>query len=260
MAETLKTDSFEMRYSKFGEGEKIFVIIPGISLKSVLNSEGAVIRQYKKIAANHTCYLFDRITKFPQEYSVKQMAEDTALAMQKLNIKNAVIFGTSQGGMIAQSIAINHPELVSKLILASTASKINEKAKNIFDSWVLYAKTKPVQELISLFVSDVYSEEFCETYKNALISILSDATEEEISRFTIMSDACLGLSTYDELEKIKCPAFVLGSRQDKLFDMQTQTELAQKLGAQTFFYDNLSHGFYDEDRHFVEKILDFVNA
>ena len=260
MAETLKTDSFEMRYSKFGEGEKFFVIIPGISLKSVLNSEGAVIRQYKKIAANHTCWLFDRRSEFPENYSVKQMAQDTATAMQKLGIKDAVVFGTSQGGMIAQKIAIDHPELVSKLVLASTASRINARAKNIFDNWILYAKTKPIKDLISLFVTDVYSKEFCDTYKNALISILSDATQEELSRFTIMSDACLGLSTYDELDKIKCPAFVIGSKQDNLFDMETQTELADKLNAETFFYDNLSHGFYVEDRHFLDHLVEFINS
>lgn len=52
----------------------------------------------------------------PENYSTRDMAEDQAKAMKALGIANANVMGVSQGGMIAQYLAIDHPELVRKLI------------------------------------------------------------------------------------------------------------------------------------------------
>lgn len=259
MIESITVDGMTMRYSKFGEGEKILVIIPGISLKSVLPNEHSIQKQYKKIAENHVIYLFDRRENIPDDYNLYQMAEDTALAIKTAGITHADFFGTSQGGMISQLIAINHPELVDKLVLGSSTSRLDDNSKSIFNRWIQLAKPETIRDLIYTFVTDVYSEQFCENYRDALVSMMSDATEEELRRFIIMSKACFDISTYDKLSKIKCPCFVLGSRKDKLFGPDRQDELAEGLKAQTFFYEEYSHGVYDETKDFTERLLSFLS-
>ncbi len=54
------------------------------------------------------------------EYSIELLAEDTEKLMDELEISSAHVFGISLGGMIAQELAINYPEKVQDLILAST--------------------------------------------------------------------------------------------------------------------------------------------
>ncbi|MBQ0161938.1 MAG: alpha/beta hydrolase [Treponema sp.] len=258
MIESVNVNGMTMKYSKFGEGEKNFVIIPGVSLKSVLPNEHAIMKQYKKIAADHTVYLFDRKESFSDDYNLFQMAEDTALAIKAAGITHADFFGTSQGGMISQLIAINHPDLVDRLILGSTTSRLDDNSKSIFNRWMELAKPEKVRDLIYQFVTDVYSDEFCENYRDALVSMMSDATEEEIRRFKIMSKACFDISTFDDLSKIKCPCLVLGSRKDKLFGPDRQNELARGLNAKTFFYEGYSHGVYDETKDFIDHLLSFL--
>jgi pimeloyl-ACP methyl ester carboxylesterase len=53
-------------------------------------------------------------------YTVSMMAADTAGLLDALGITQAYILGHSLGGFIAQELIITRPELVSKLILAST--------------------------------------------------------------------------------------------------------------------------------------------
>jgi 3-oxoadipate enol-lactonase len=53
-------------------------------------------------------------------YTVPQLAADAAGLLQALGIQSAAVFGHSLGGFIAQELAITHPEIVAKLILAST--------------------------------------------------------------------------------------------------------------------------------------------
>ncbi len=55
-----------------------------------------------------------------KEFSIRLFAEDTVGLMDVLNVPKAHVLGESMGGMIAQELALNYPERVEKLILAST--------------------------------------------------------------------------------------------------------------------------------------------
>jgi pimeloyl-ACP methyl ester carboxylesterase len=53
--------------------------------------------------------------------SMEQMADDTAAALGQLGIEKADFFGYSMGAGIALQVAIRHPEMVRKLVLASVS-------------------------------------------------------------------------------------------------------------------------------------------
>ncbi|WP_200837177.1 alpha/beta fold hydrolase [Dyadobacter sp. 3J3] len=55
--------------------------------------------------------------------SFEQDADDVAELLKQLNISGVSIFGFSNGGNTAMQIAIRHPQLVKKLILASAFYK-----------------------------------------------------------------------------------------------------------------------------------------
>ena len=52
-----------------------------------------------------------------------QDADDVAALLQQLNIKKADIFGFSNGGTTSIYLALRHPQLVNRLVLASTTSR-----------------------------------------------------------------------------------------------------------------------------------------
>jgi pimeloyl-ACP methyl ester carboxylesterase len=64
--------------------------------------------------------------RLPEEqYSLSDMAEDTAVLLRELDIAPAHVVGASMGGMIAQVLAAEHPEAVRSLtsIMATTGSR-----------------------------------------------------------------------------------------------------------------------------------------
>lgn len=63
--------------------------------------------------------------KPPGPYSIAQFAADWQQALDVLDVKRAILVGFSQGGMIAQQIAVNTPERVAALFLACTTSATN---------------------------------------------------------------------------------------------------------------------------------------
>ena len=95
-----------------------------------MGSAELIANEYKLMEKDFTVYVFDRRSDLPPVYSVREMARDTAEAIMQLSLKDIYLYGASQGGMIAQCIAIDHPEVVEKLILAVTAPSANAVAAN----------------------------------------------------------------------------------------------------------------------------------
>lgn len=55
-------------------------------------------------------------------YTVADMADDTAALLDALGLRSAHICGASMGGMIAQQLAVRHPQRVKSLTLMMTSS------------------------------------------------------------------------------------------------------------------------------------------
>lgn len=82
-------------------------------------------RQVPTFKEKYRVVVFDnrgtgRSSKPDYPYTMEMMAADTIGLMDTLNIGKANILGISMGGLIAQQIAISHPDRVRSLILSST--------------------------------------------------------------------------------------------------------------------------------------------
>lgn len=81
----------------------------------------------KHLAARHRVIAYDvrghgRAAGAPKPFTVPVFAADLAALMDRLNIRQAHIYGMSMGGAIAQQFAISHPERVHSLALIATFS------------------------------------------------------------------------------------------------------------------------------------------
>ena len=76
--ETVRTESFEMDYFRFGHGSESLVILPGVSVQSVMLLPNIVAAAYKVLTDDFTVYVVDRRKNVKDGYSIAEMAEDTA--------------------------------------------------------------------------------------------------------------------------------------------------------------------------------------
>ena len=262
LIKTVKADGFSMDYFSFGCGEEVFVILPGLSVQSVMISAAAIAEAYKIFARRYTVYVFDRRKDLPTGYSVYDMAADTAKALIALDIKKANIFGASQGGMIAQVIAAEHPELVEKLILGSTAAKVTDAQFKMIEKWIESAKAKKAADLYLSFGEALYPKEIYEKLRGVLSEAAKTVTDEDLCRFVILSQALKGFDITDELKKIVCPTLIIGSDDDALLGADAPELIAEQMNEKTekqlYIYHGCGHAAYDTAADYKERILSFL--
>ena len=258
---TVRTGGFEMEYCKFGNGDKAFVILPGLSIQSVISAKDAVEDGYSIMKDDFTAYLFDRRRIIPEGYTVYDMAEDTAAVMKKLGLKDTYVFGASQGGMIAMVLAIRYPELVAKLVLGSTSSHVMPAQKKVIDNWVALAQKKDKEGLYLEFGKEIYPPEAFEQYKDYFKEAAKNVTDEELDRFIICAGAAGNFNVTDELGKINCPVLALGVYEDAVLDSDATMEIAENLDYRDDFalymYKGYGHAAFDTAPDYRERIYEF---
>ena len=123
----LSLDGSQMDYIRFGTGPRTLVMLPGLGdgLRTVKGTALPMALLYRVFTKDFTVYAFSRKNGLPRGYTTRDMARDQARAMEMLGIEKADIFGVSMGGMIAQWLAIDHPERVDRLILTVTCPRPN---------------------------------------------------------------------------------------------------------------------------------------
>lgn len=257
---TISINNTYMDYVVFGKGPKNLVIIPGLSTKNLKGNAILLSFMYRIFTKDYTVYIFDKVYHFDNFYTIKKMSDDIVSAMNILGIKSADVFGISQGGMIAQSLAINNPKLVNKLVLGVTLSRPNTTMTTIIGRWIKYANKNDYIQLNREIFSEMYSKKF-QQHNRLIIPLLIHLLKPcDLDKFVISANACISFDMYNELSKITCPVLVLGGANDKIVTGKASIEIAQKLNCQYYLYPNLGHAAYDEAKDFNNRVYNFFQS
>ncbi len=259
--ETLQTPHFTMRFFRFGTGDKPLVILPGLSVQSVMGAADAIASAYQSLGDRFAIYVFDRRADLPDAYSVHDMARDTAEAFQFLGLEDICLFGASQGGMIALVLAIEHPELIGKMALGSSSAHVREQQYHVLEDWIRLAKAGDRTGLYLAFGREIYPPSVFEQFRDTLISAARTVTDEDLKRFVILAEGTKGFNVVSELGKIRCPVLAVGVFEDSVLDSDATMEIAEKLDYRPDFrlymYTGFGHAAYDTAPDYRQRILRF---
>ncbi len=259
---TAVTSDFSMNYFRFGGGSKVLVILPGLSLQSVMGSADAVAEAYSIFNEDYTVYLFDRRKELPDCYSISDMADDTFRAIRAAGIDTFDLFGTSQGGMIAQLIALDHPEAVSKLILGSSTPCVTDLMRSSVGEWLKIAKSGDAVSLYRSFSEKVYPPAVFEQYRDVLMQAASAVTDEDLSRFLILAGSSEDFDVRDRLKSLSCPLLAICSSDDSVLGGGTAELFSSIFSGRPDFecyeYDGYGHAAYDLASDYKERMLRFL--
>lgn len=204
-------------------------------------------------------------------YRLDDMATDAAELLKALGIKSAHVVGASMGGMIAQLVAINHPEVTKSLtsIMSTTARPDLPPAKPEAMAALMAPPASPSRAdriAAGLNVVRVLGSPGFAASESELLATVGAAVDRapyDPSGVARQLGAIVAaLPRNEALKALRCPALVLHGADDPIIPVEAGKDTAASIpGAELVIVPGMAHDFTDAlVPVYLKHVGDFVAA
>lgn len=246
------TNGIKMYYEERGSGDPV-ILIMGIT------ANGAVWEAHADDWSQHfRCIMPDNrgvglSDKPAGDYSSEMFADDYAGLMDALGIESARIVGVSMGSIIAQQLALRHPQKVRSAVLMCPWARCDRYAKSIFKHMAdCKARLTPSEfmEWIQLLIFTKPFWDNDDAYQSLLDGRAAADTNslvQPLHGLKGQAAACVNHDTLAQLGQITAPCLVIGGKDDIFTPRWMAEEVAAGIpNCDLHLYDNAGHAFHWE--------------
>jgi pimeloyl-ACP methyl ester carboxylesterase len=217
---------------------------------------------YKEFAKVYTVYSVGRKPNLPQGYTTRDMASDYAEMIRNELDHPVDVLGLSTGGTIAQYFALDHPNLVKRLVLASTGYRLIETGKQLQLYVGDMARQRKWRKALPAMVKGLYpkgggmKKHF---FKFMMWMMATFGAPRDPSDLVVTIEAEDNHNFKDLLSQIKVPTLVIGGVDDYFYPIK---ETADGIpNAELILYENYGHNAWsDNGKKFKADVMKFLNA
>ena len=263
----IETNGIKMHYTEQGDGDPLLLIM-GIT------APGAVWEAHaEEWQKDFRCILGDNrgvgeSDKPEGPYTSEMMADDYAGLLDELGIESARVVGCSMGSIIAQQLALRHPEKVKSAVLMCTWSRCDRYAVSVFEHMMnAKARLKPEEFMkfvqLLIFTKPFWDNDDC---YQGIIDGQNDArlgaAPQPVHSMEAQASACINHDVYTNLGKIECPCLLIGGKDDIFTPAWMAEETAEAIpNSDLHLYDGAGHAFHWEKLDdFNPRVRDWLKA
>ncbi len=230
MDEIIADDGCRIRFDVSGAGPTI-LLIPGLGGAASFWSTIVPLlsNDFQVVAVDHRGA--GRSDRPDGPYRVAQIASDTVAILGKLGASRAHIVGHSTGGVVAQSIAIDLPQMVESLVISGSWDRPDARFRQLFQARLeilLQAGPATYQRLTHALG---FPAEWLEHETQALERAVDGAQAKlepipvSVSRIRML----LEHDRSDEIDRIASPTLVIGATDDAIVPFYYSERLAASI-------------------------------
>lgn len=200
-------------------------------------------------------------------HTIEEMGRDAIAFIRALGFTQVDLLGFSMGGGVAQTVALQAPDLVRRMILAGTGPRggggIDEVTKVAVLAYIKAALSWSDARNFLFFPRTSEGKCAARDYFAAL-NERTQGRDKPISlqarRAQLKAIRHWGLNTTHDLSAIKQPVFVANGDNDLMVDSSLSADMARRLpNARLTIYPDSGHGgVFQHYRAFVPAVLDFL--
>ena len=127
------------------------------------------------------------------------------------------VMGLSTGGLIAQHLALRHPELVWRLVLAVTGARIAEPGRQLCQAWLVQVQRRDWRALRGTLTASAVDGRTAQRIARLLGGSGRQPDPRDVADFEATVRADLRHDTSTALPDMRVPTLILGGRDDPFF-------------------------------------------
>lgn len=227
---------------------------PLLLLQGLGADSRAWMRQRRVFAARYRVVAMDnrgvgRSDRPPGPYTVERMAEDAVAVLDASGNSSAHLMGASMGGVVAQVLAVRHPERVRSLVLSCTACRQVPWRQELLREWREVALERGMGEVSRVAARWLVGPRMFRRFRAVIDRLGPLALRIEPEHFAAQIDALLGTDDAERfrLRSVDVPTRLLVGSQDILTPVGDSEEIAALIpGARLTVLSGAAHGFMVE--------------
>ena len=249
---TANVNGQELHYLQRGEGEPL-LLIQGLAGTHLTWGEDFL----EILERDFALTVFDNrgvagSSRVTAPFSVADMADDAAGLLDALEIERSHVLGISMGGMIAQHLALRHPDRLTTLTLGCTYSggpgsqTSGERVRSrLIEGWSSGDREKAIRTAWEVNVSPSFArgeDRYATFRENAL------GARVALEVIGLQLQAVGGHDVLDRLGEIETPTLVVHGELDEMLPVANGRLIASKIpGARYEELDGIGHLFWVEE-------------
>lgn len=253
-------------YLKFGEGPKVMLFLAGGPGNTVPTGVGAsgFVRGMRAFTDDYTIVLVTRKSGLPEGYSTRDMAEDYAeLIHSEFDGHVDLVMGASYGGLIAQYLAANHPNLFDHLVIVMSGPVVSNEAKHIDLRYARLIHAHKDRKAMALRADAVFSGVARSVMATILWLVgpplLGEVDETFRRDVMIEAKAEAEHDSHDILSRIAVPTLVVGSIDDFAFPADEVEQMARLIPRAALVMYPGGHTAAFLDKRFYADVSNFTD-
>ncbi len=220
------------------------------------------------LAADRPVITFDnrgvgRSGRPPGPYSTPEMADDAIAVLDAAGVERAHVYGISLGGMIAQEVALRHPERVAGLVLGATIAGGRSAVMPDESTLAFFRRRAEMPAFEAVWASVPYS--YGPITRRERAQRIADDLEQRL-RFPIEPEAysaqlaaSLGHDASDRLGEIRAPTLVIHGEADAMIAPANARVLADAIpGARLETWPHAGHIYPTDEPEADRSVARFL--
>ena len=263
MPYALSDDGIRLHFDTFGRrnGEPVLMIQGlGADSRGWTLQRAAIGRHYRGIVFDNRGV--GRSDKPVGSYDLEQMAADAVAVLDAAGVDSAHVIGASMGGVIAQIMAVRHPERVRSLVLACTACRHLGWRRELLEDWAALAQAQGMRAFAAENMRWLVGPRALRRFWPAFGVLTPLAISAPAHSFVSQVNAILDMddSVRELLHTVDVPTLVLVGSQDILTPQADSEEIAELIpDAELAVVQGGAHGFMVEAfGAFNKLVLEFL--
>ncbi len=258
-----------MPYDRFDGGPRSLVIFQGLVFENKPMAKfmaNQITSMYGPLLDDYTVYVVGRKPGMPEGYTMKDIADDYA-AMIRAEFGGPVyVMGVSTGGSIVQHFAADHPELVRRLVIHSSAYTLNDAArKGQMRCGQLARQRKWTAAFAALMGFSLPEKGFKKIVLKPFYRVLSFLAGPIMGIPADPADLAITIEAEDKhdfrdrLIEIKAPTLVVAGAKDPFYSPQLFRDTAAGIpNARLVLYEGMGHPA--RGKRFKEELRAFLDG
>jgi pimeloyl-ACP methyl ester carboxylesterase len=232
-------------YNRTGRGPRPLVVFPGLTFEN--KPQFGTLSMYGFLRDAFTLFAVQRRPGMPVNYGLRDMGDDYAAMIREEFGGPVDVIGVSTGGSIALHFAADHPDLVRRLVIHSSAHRLNDGAKALQLDVARLAQMGRWRQAFSALIRTVFPQRglgmwLAQPLVGFSASLLSLKPPRDPGDLAVTVEAEDKHAFKDRLHEIAAPTMVAGGADDFFYSPTLFRETAAGIpDARLCLYENVGH-------------------